>query len=201
MRNIVFDMGNVLIYFTPRHFIEREGIGDPADRELLMQAVYHSPEWPGMDRGELDEPEMEAIARARLPERLHAAAHRLIWSWEVPVEPVPGMAELVRACKARGMGVYMLSNASRRQPEYFGSIPGSECFDGKVISALERRVKPDPEIYRILLSRFGLRAEDCLFVDDMPVNVSGAEAVGMKGFHFTGDVEALRRAVEEFVEA
>ena len=194
-------MGNVLIRFVPRHFIEREGVEDPADRELLMKAVYHSVEWPGMDRGDLDEPEMEAIARARLPERLHAVAHRLISEWDVPVEPIPGMEALVRECKARGLGVYMLSNASRRQPEYCVNIPGNECFDGRVISALERCVKPDPKLYQILLSRYGLRAEDCLFVDDTPANVAGAEAVGMNGFHFTGDVEALRRAIDGFLKA
>lgn len=194
MRNIIFDMGNVLINYGPEHFVDREDLS-PADRALLLENIFHAPEWPMMDSGELNEPDMEARVLPRLPERLHAVTRRLIYSWERPMEPIPGMAELAAECKARGMGVYLLSNASRRQPEYWPDIPGSEHFDGAVISALVRQVKPGPGIYRTLLERYGLRPEDCLFIDDMQKNVDGALAVGMHAVRFTGDVEALRRVV------
>lgn len=195
IRNVVFDMGNVLIRFDPVHFVERAGIENKEDRQALLDAVFHSPEWPLMDRGDLDESDLYEIARRRLPERLHAAAHELIFSWERPMEPIPGMADLARDCKAAGMKVYLLSNASRRQTEYWPDIPGSECFDGAVISALLRLVKPDAAIYRALLERYRLNAEETVFIDDMPVNVAGAIEAGMRGIVFDGDVAALRRAV------
>ena len=69
IRNVVFDMGNVLIRFDPVHFVERAGVESPEDRKALLDAIFFSPEWPGMDRGDLDEPELYAIARRRLPER------------------------------------------------------------------------------------------------------------------------------------
>ncbi|MCR5262987.1 MAG: HAD family phosphatase [Clostridiales bacterium] len=195
MKNIIFDMGNVLIKWAPAHFIEREGISDPGDAGLLMSAIYRSPEWPMLDRGDIDEPDMERIALERLPARLHKAAKRLISAWNDPIEPVDGMEDFVRECKAAGMGIYLLSNASRRQSEYWPNVPASECFDGRVISAIDGFMKPDIGIYELLLNRYGLEAGDCLFVDDVKANVDGAEAAGMKGFVFSGDVGELRRAV------
>ncbi len=192
MKNVIFDMGNVLIRFDPESFLDREGILDPEDRTLMMNAVFLSPEWPMQDKGTIDEAGLLGIVRGRLPARLHESARRLIFAWEKLSEPIPGMAGFVRECKAAGLGIYLLSNASIRQPSYWPDIPGSECFDGTVISAYERLLKPSPEIYRLLLRRFRLAAEDCLFVDDTPANVEGARAVGMQGFHFTGDVPALR---------
>lgn len=195
IRNVVFDMGNVLIRYDPVHFIERAGVDSAEDRALLLRAVFHSPEWPLMDHGDLDEPDMEAIVRRRLPEHLYAVAHDLIFSWEEPMEPIPGMADLAQACKSAGMKVFLLSNASRRQPSYWPAIPGSECFDGAVVSALLKCSKPSPEIYRYLLETYHLDAAETFFIDDMPVNVAGAIAAGMQGMVFDGDVAALCRAV------
>ena len=64
-----------------------------------------------------------------------------------------------------------------------------------MVSADVRMVRPAPEIYRHLLKTYHLKAEDCLFIDDTAANVEGAKAVGMEAFHFTGDVEALRRVI------
>ena len=195
IHNVIFDMGGVMIRYDPTHFIEREGVESAGDRELLLKAVFHSKEWPMLDAGDLNEADAEPIMLARLPERLHETARRLLWSWERPMEPIPGMADLARDCKAAGLHVYLLSNASARQPEYWPDIPGSECFDGAVISALVHCVKPHRDIFEHLLARFSLNADECLFIDDMPANVRGAIDAGFHGAVFTGDVDALRRAV------
>ena len=192
MKNIVFDMGNVLIRWAPAHFIEREGITDPSDAALLMSAIFRSDEWPMLDGGDIDEPEMLQIAKTRLPERLHKTAERLIFSWNDPIEPISGMAELIAGLKSEGKGIYLLSNASRRQAEYWPSVPGSGYFDGCIISAAEGVKKPSPEIYRLLLGRFGLKAEETVFIDDVKANADGAEAVGIKGIVFDGDAAKLR---------
>ena len=201
MKNLIFDMGGVLIRYDPEYFLTRADITDPADRSLLMSAVFHSPEWAMMDRGTLDEAGLEPIALSKLPARLHDVAHRLIWDWYKPLEPIPGMVELIRHYKAQGYGIYLLSNASVLQPSYWPDIPGSEYFDGMVVSALERCVKPEPEIFHILLQRYGLDVADCVFIDDMQRNVDGAEAVGMRGTRFTGDVEALGKQLDAILEA
>ena len=196
LKNIVFDMGNVLITYDPAYFIRRAGVACPQDQALLLSAVFNSADWPLLDLGTLTEAELLPRACKRLPERLHSAARELIFNWNRPLMPIAGMAELVRDCKRAGLGVYLLSNASRRQREYWHSVPGSEYFDGTVISALQGCVKPAPEIYEYLLKHFGLSADECLFVDDVAENVRGAERIGMRGFQFCGDAAALRKTIQ-----
>ncbi len=197
LRSVIFDMGNVLLRFEPERFLDRWNIRDLADRELLLGEIFHSPDWPGLDSGESSEEELEERARKRLPERLHTVAHSLIFEWDVPIEPIPGMAELLAECKEAQLGLYLLSNASRRQPDYWSRVPGSSLFDGAVVSAFCRLVKPGAQIYQYTLEKFHLRPEECLFVDDMEANVRAAEAEGIHGFVFNGDIKALRRCIEE----
>ena len=125
---LLFDMGNVLIHYDPQHFLERMGLTGPQDQELLLREISHSPLWPKLDEGEMTEGELEALVLPRLPERLHSYAHQLIFHWDDPIEPIPGMAALLEDCKKAGLKLYLLSNASRRQPEYWGNIPGSAAF-------------------------------------------------------------------------
>ena len=107
------------------------------------------------------------------------------------------MAPLLEQCHAVGLELYLVSNASRRQPEYWPRVPGSQLFGGTVISACHRCVKPQAAIYRIALEQFRLRPEECLFNDDMEQNIQGARAVGIPGFLFTGDAAALGRCLRE----
>ena len=189
---ILSDMGNVLIRYEPQRFLDRVGVSAPEDRKLLLQEVFESPLWPRLDIGEMTEGDLEAHALPRLPQRLHEAARELIFRWNEPILPIPGMEELMRDCKAAGLKLYLVSNASLRQPSYWPQVPGSQFFDGAVVSAQYRCCKPSGEIYRIALDRFHLAPEECLFVDDMEANVQGAQAVGIPGFLFTGDAGALR---------
>ena len=77
-------------------------------------------------------------------------------------------------------------------------IPAIECFDGVLFSAEVKCMKPQKELYEKFYKRFGLKAEECFFVDDLLLNIQGAEATGMKGYCFEdGNVERLRRAVEK----
>lgn len=130
LRFLVCDMGNVLIRFDPELFFDRLEISDPGDRELLLREIFRSPLWPQLDLGELTEAELEEQVLPRLPRRLHAAAHALIFEWDRPIQPVPGMAGFLEECKKAGLGLYLLSNASVRQPEYWPRVPGSHLFDG-----------------------------------------------------------------------
>ena len=99
------------------------------------------------------------------------------------------MAQLKQA----GYGVYLLSNASVRQHEYWPRVPGSALFDGTLISADVKLVKPQPEIYRLLLEKFSLTAQECFFIDDSPANIEGALMCGIPGAVFHGDVALLRK--------
>lgn len=197
IRNVVFDMGNVLIHWKPNLFVEDLGVPE-GDRALLLREVFGSVEWIQMDRGTLSmEDGLDVICR-RLPERLRGPARELTLNWwRRWLLPVEGMADLVRELKGLGYGVYLLSNAKEDLPLYFDRIPGSECFDGKIVSADWKLLKPQPEIYETLLREYGLRAEECLFIDDLNINIEGAWLVGMDGAIFDGDLPRLRQALND----
>lgn len=191
IRNILFDMGNVLIYFDRNLFMDRLGVSEE-DKKLLMREVFLSVEWVRMDRGSMVEADAVASCCARLPERLHDTAAKLIAMWDRPILPIPGIYELIEELKAKGYGIYLLSNASLRQHEYWPRIEASRFFDGTLISADEGIIKPQPEIYRLILDRFSLKAEECFFIDDVPANIEGAFYCGIPGAVFHDDVALLR---------
>lgn len=196
IKNIVFDMGNVLMRFEPELFIEWLGVA-PEDRRMLLIEVFRSLEWAKMDRGSLTEKQAAELICRRVPERLHSAVHILTDQWERPILPVEGSYELVEELKNMGYGLYLLSNASYRQHDYWPLIPCSKFFDGTLISADVKLVKPQPEIYRLLFEKFSLVPEECFFVDDSPANVEGASFCGMPGAVFNDGVPALRRALRQ----
>jgi putative hydrolase of the HAD superfamily len=196
IRNIIFDMGNVLIKFTPSQIVEELGLESKEDEELLLKTVFHSGEWHLTDLGTMTEVDLWNSVSQKLPEHLLGYAHDIILEWDKNLVPVPGMEEVVRMCKENGYNVYLLSNASLRQPLYFPRIPGSQYFDGTVVSAIVGICKPDREIYEYLLFKYGLKAEECIFIDDLPKNIEAANAVGIHGILFDGDVENLKKIIK-----
>ena len=105
IRNILFDMGNVLIRFDRDFFITRLGVTEE-DKELLMREVFHSVEWVQMDRGSIAEPEAVERICKRLPPHLHDAAEKLVAMWDRPILPIDGMYELVEELKKAGVHTY-----------------------------------------------------------------------------------------------
>ncbi len=197
IRNIVFDMGKVLIHFDPERYVRRLGM-TPQDEKLLLNQVFRSVEWVQMDRGVIDEEEAVRLFCMRLPSRLHTCVRKLVFEWDEPVMPVEGMYELVEELKNAGYGIYLLSNASVRHPQYWPKIPVSRFFDGLVVSSEAGFMKPRVEIYRLLCERYGLKAEECFFIDDLPANVEAAVYAGMSGMVFhDGDVEKVRARLRE----
>lgn len=200
IRNIIFDMGNVLIVFDPDVYMDRAGISDPADRKLVMEKIYHSPLWIDMDLGILDEAEMCRIVKPELPAHLSGLAEELISGWCEPIVMVEGMAELVRELKDQGYGIYLLSNASIMQKKYWLDVTCSDLFDGVVVSAFEHTMKPYEQFYRILLDRYDLKASECVFIDDRQINLDGAKELGMAVCLFKGDVRILKDELKELLQ-
>lgn len=197
IRNIVFDMGMVLMDFHPLAAC-RAAAPDEDGAQKLHAAVFAHPEWAGLDDGTLTEAQLAQNAMARLADtRLRALVPEVLGGMPYNVlSPIPGMKEVTDRLIARGFRVYLLSNAGLNVSEHREIVPGLDAFHGVVFSVEEKVVKPDPEIYRRLTRRYGLAARECLFIDDVPRNVEGARALGWQGQVFDGDVPALRRMLE-----
>ncbi len=199
MKNLIFDMGNVLVEFVPERLVKRCALSSE-DEKLLLKEVFYSGNWKKHDLGELDEKQLYELTIPSLPEHLHQAAEEMIFRWSEPLVPIEGMAQLVKEMKDAGLNIYLLSNAGMDQPGYWHKTPGSECFDGTVVSALEHCIKPDPKIYEILLGRYRLNPDECLFIDDMEENILTAEKLGMCVYLFDGNAERLRRFILEKIK-
>lgn len=190
MENVVFDMGGVLIKWTPDEVLDNAEVKDEEDRRILKREVFFSQEWAMMDWGVLDEEEAERIFSSRLPSRLRSYLHSILY-WDERIGFMEGMDQVLSYLSSQGKGIYLLSNASHRLNEYFSSFPFSHYFKDTVVSADYNRVKPEAELFRLALAKFGIDAKDTLFVDDAPQNVVGGRMIGMGGYLFRRDPENL----------
>ena len=197
IKNIIFDMGRVLIDFDRDYFLDAFGVNDIEDRKILMKEVFFSVEWAMMDRGTLDEKQAYERVIKNIPERLHSKAYDCLFNWDKVVKPIKGMTDYVKELKERGYKIYLLSNASHRcLDEYFETFEVSKYFDGKVVSAFVNRVKPERDIFEHLLNKYNLKKEECVFIDDAIQNVDGAIFYGIKALVFYGDTNEFKEKLE-----
>lgn len=197
IRNIIFDMGGVLIRWNPEEMLQQFGLPE-TDRALLRQELFLGVEWIQMDRGILDKEQAIKQVCGRLPDNLHELVKQIVEGWfDSYLIPMPGMAELVRELKCNGYRIFLLSNASHTLRSYFSRIPGAECFESLMVSAEEQYLKPQHEIYECLYRKFALNPAECWFIDDSPANVEGAILTGMQASVFLGDVTRLRRQLHQ----
>ena len=193
IRNIIFDMGQVLIRFDREVFLDRYAADcTPEERTLLLREVYLSAEWIMQDRGTHTPEQTVEIVCRKLPEKLHATVYDLVCRWNEDIIPVEGMKELVEELKSKGYRIYLLSNAAKDLPDYWGRIPGHEYFDDLCVSAFYGFIKPQPELYMCALQKFSVVPEECVFIDDVPANIEAALNVGMHGIVFHDDLAELR---------
>ncbi len=197
IKNVIFDMGQVLIHWRPDMFTSGFGL-DKQEEDLLIKELFKKIEWPQLDRGTISDDDAVRAVNGRLPEKYHSMVGQIIngW-WENPLVPMEGMETLLGELKGNGYSIYLLSNASVHLREYFHRIPGSQYFDGHVVSAEEKLLKPQHEIYEVLFERYHLVPEECFFIDDSPYNIEGAYMCGMPGTVFYGDVEELREELKK----
>lgn len=196
IRNIVFDMGNVLLDWNPRQMLMHLPVQEKS-RELLLKELFGGPEWAQLDEGLTTEAELIEKVCARLPEWAHQDAQTTIDHWHEYFYPLDGTYQLVKELRAAGYQLYLLSNAGARFHQYENDVPAFHYLDGRFISADFKCVKPQPIIYEKFLNHFGLRPEECLFIDDVPANVEGGRAAKMDGIVFDGDVNHLRMQLSE----
>ena len=195
IRNLVFDMGGVILAWSPDTFMEREGLRGE-DKRIINENIFRSVEWLQMDRGIISPETAISTMLSRLPERLRAVGKKLCWGWADDLILIPGMEELIAELKNLHYPIYLLSNASKLQHEYWPKAPASRLFDATFISCDCQLVKPMPEIYRAFTDHFRLEPSECLFVDDTPANVEAAIYCGWQGIVFHGDTNQLRERMK-----
>ncbi len=195
IRNIVFDMGMVLLEYQPYQACLRHA-GNAEQAQIVNRAIFGHPDWAAkIDSGLLYEDEylLDVQDRLETPELRKLAADVLSDWWLDSLFPKHGMTQVIEGLLEKGYRLYVLSNCGYRFHDFSYKIPHADRFSGMLVSAEEKLVKPDKAIYQRLCDRFDLRMEECLFVDDLQKNVDGAMAAGMQGYCFAdGDAARLK---------
>ena len=191
LKNVIFDFGGVVCTFSQDAILDDFCTGEAHAR--LKPVLFRS--WQALDEGTADYEEYVAETLKLLDGEDKQIAQRFFREWHRSMRPIPGIWALVGELKARGYGVYLLSNASTWFAGHLDDYPILRLFDGRLISAPEKMAKPEERIYRLALERFGLNAAETLFVDDRAENPEAAERVGIAGYVFDGDAEKLRERI------
>ena len=180
IKNVVLDIGNVLVSFYPDIYIS-QFITKKGEIDYYEQICFKSAEWKCGDLGTKTRGEIiDAIC-----EKYPADAEKvreIMANCDDMLRVSKKNTDLIKRLKAAGVGVYYLSNTNEHAFEFMTST--YEVFsymDGGIASYRDGVIKPSADIFELFLSRYGKTAEECVFVDDMPQNVDGAKAVGLHG--------------------
>jgi len=194
IKNIVFDLGNVIIRWNPDHIVSQYEQDEQMQKQLIA-GLFGSLHWQNFDHGTILREDLITHVQQVFTKEYHDTIHDMIHHWHKYAPPITGMEQLVKDLKAQGYKIYLLSNTNIHFDEYKDTIPALQHFDGYYISAQRKLVKPDPAIYHDFLQTFDLIAEECLFIDDLKANVESAISVGIDGYHFDGNVDDLRKYI------
>ena len=194
---VVFDLGGVLIDWNPR-YLYRRLLPTEEDVERFLAEVC-TPAWNAeQDRGRAWDDAVAELTE-KFPEHAELiAAYHHRWP-ETVGGPIEGTVEVLRSLRADGVRLYALTNWSAEKFDLtYPRYEWLSWFRDIVVSGRERFIKPDPQIFRVLLDRNGIDPSSAVYIDDNPPNVAAATRLGMTSLHFTGpaqlraDLAALR---------
>ena len=197
IRNIVFDLGRVMVEFDPVAYLR--GFGYPEELVQRLFEIVFGHDWYLHDRGDyaaIDDLRLALIRKYPAYEAELTAVLRGDWVkiHYLKADTADYMAEL----KRRGYRIYILSNLSVESYEYIRQYDFFKLPDGGVFSYQERCCKPEEKIYRTLLGRYSLVPEETVFLDDNPDNIAAAERLGIHGVLFT-DLASAREETERLL--
>ncbi|MFO7794699.1 MAG: HAD family hydrolase [Promethearchaeati archaeon] len=198
IKNIIFDLGNVLINFKPDKFL----LNFTKDRKKIKNFVNDVPKskiWFDLDRGKFSINQAYEIFLKKYPEYKELLKKFFEDDrWMDMLTPITQNVEIVKLLKKEGYNLYILSSFIKEAFEYIESrYTFLSLFDGRVISYQEGMIKPEKEIYQILLKRYNLRPEECLFIDDHKIILEPAKKLGMKVIHYQNSKD-LREELIKF---
>lgn len=185
IKNIIFDIGNVLVTFAWKESMINLGFDDKCI-ETLDKGFINDPLWDELDLGIKPESEVINTAIARFPQ--YEKEINLFWDKNInTIIPRDYSVEWMKALKRDGYKIYLLTNYpdSLFKKSVESAFPFYPYVDGEVVSSRVKIRKPDKEIYETLFKKYGLKPEESVFFDDRIVNIEGAEKVGLNAFLFT----------------
>lgn len=193
IRNIIFDLGQILFEFTPKNYLSQNFSKEKAD--VLMREVFKEKEWKNLDRGTCNiEEAIESIVSRGKVTRDDVTS--ILSNRSSIVTPIEENLELLEPLKENGYKIFILSNFHKDLfNNFYDEIPALHLFDGKVISSNINLLKPENEIYNHILKKYQLTPDETLFIDDTKHNIEAANEFGIKGLHLK-NFKLLKKELE-----
>lgn len=191
IKNIIFDLGGVLIDHNPEKTMYAHFSKEDAD--TILREIFRNSLWLERDRGVVTSDEIMEQKKDVIPAEIYEKVNEMVQNFFPYMPPFEKMYGFVEELKEKGYGVYLLSNVGKEFHTVKKDIPVLSLFDGFVASSDYEVVKPEPEIYNILFEKFSLKPEECFFIDDVQKNIDGAIKAGMDGHcYYHGDLDILK---------
>lgn len=191
IKTVIFDIGNVLLHFSWREHFASFGYSSEI-QEKLANATVLSNDWQETDLGILSYEEIFQLFVENDPsieKEIRESLTNIGGMLSQYDYAIPWIQDL----KSRGYQVLFLSNFSEKALlEGAADMTFLPYMDGGVFSYKVNLVKPDPAIYKLLLEKYRLQPEECVFLDDTLPNVEAANALGIHGIHFQNREQAQK---------
>lgn len=181
-KNIIFDLGNVLLSFNPKEYLKSKIEENRIER--VFKEIFLSDEWIKLDEGTITE--VEAIENISIRnEDYREDIKKAFENWYDILIPIDDTVNILKRLKEKGYKLYYLSNfhdiAFKKMKEKYDFF---NLFDGGVVSYEDKLLKPDERIYKTILNRYNLIAEESIFIDDTKINVKAAKEANIEGLVF-----------------
>lgn len=199
IKNLVFDFGNVLIEWNPAKilaaFVKEE------DRKRVEAAIFDSGLWAQTDTGQLTLKSAIQAAQTFLDSSYSATVEAIFTHWYETVDVYHQLQEKIFEWAQLGYGIYILSTTSEifYAVENAGLLPMTKVLTGKILSYEVGFAKPDKSIYQKLLAQYALQANQCVFIDDLQINLDVAKSLGFETILATSEQQNII-AIEELLK-
>ena len=200
IKNIIFDLGNVIINYNQKKIINNVTEKEE-EIKYIYDEIFHAPEWTLMDLGDITNDEAIEIINKRNEFKYEKLTQEFLHEWHKKQPINRDIVEIAKILKNNGYNLFVLSNMANQTYEYFKNDEFFSLCTGIVISAHEHVKKPDEKVYRLLLNRYNLNAEECLFIDDddSGKNYETANKIGIKGRRIMpNQAEDVKKLLLEF---
>lgn len=194
VKNVIFDLGNVLLSFKPQDYFAQ--IYSDDETLSAVRSIFGSKEWQLLDMGSVTREEAIVSLKKKLLGRKDKIVEEAFAALPRILMPILSSVELLERLSKSGYGLFILSNF---HTEAFQEMKRMHrfihFFHGEIISAEVHQVKPDKEIYQLLCAKYSLSPQECLFIDDLKENIEAAKLLGFKTIHFIDDTQLSEELV------
>ena len=194
IKNIIFDFGNVLLEWNEDKVVSNYS-NNKDEQEILKKVIFKSNDWLKLDDGTMNYKQAITLFKENLPTNLSVRVEEIMSTWYKTMQINQEICNLIKELKENNYKIYALSNTHVPVYKYVKNSEIGKYFDGFLISAIEKMMKPNEEIYHRLFEKFELIPQESFFIDDSEKNIVASRKCGMEGHIF--DINDFQKLTDE----